>query len=85
MSGENTGTLRTENAGQYLSTQFEGYLKQHGLRHGLSVSYTLQQNSIAEHMNRTPVESARTTLNPAELLKHYWKETVAIEVGPTHT
>ncbi len=44
-------TLRTDNGGEYLSTEFKDYLLEHGIRHELTVAYTPQQNWVAERMN----------------------------------
>ena len=55
-------TFRTDNGGEYTSSQFENYLKAEGIRHELTVPKTPQQNDIAERLNRTLVEMARSML-----------------------
>ena len=45
------------------SAQFEDYLKQPGIKHEYGVAYTHQQNGVAERMNRSLVECARTMLD----------------------
>jgi len=44
-------TFRTDNGGEYTSSQFETYLKTEGIRHELTVPKTPQQNGIAERLN----------------------------------
>ena len=73
-------TLRTDNGGEYTSTQFEKYLKEEGIRHERTVPKTLQQNGAAERLNRTLVESARSMLLDANLPKRYWAEAVSTAV-----
>ena len=40
--------IRTDNGGEYTSTQFEEYLQEEGIRHKRTVPKTPQQNSVAE-------------------------------------
>ena len=44
------GTLRTDNGGEYVSKEFDAYLKLKGIRHELSVAHSPQQNGVAERM-----------------------------------
>jgi len=55
-------TLRTDNGGEYTSNNFSAYLRKEGVRHELKIPNTPQQNSVAERLNRTLVETARTML-----------------------
>jgi len=64
---EKIRTLRTDNGGEYLSAEFEAYLKSKGIRHELSVPYSPEQNGVAERMNGTLVESARSVITHAGL------------------
>ena len=73
-------TLRTDNGGEYTSTQFEEYLKAEGIRHELTVPKTPQQNGVAERLNRTLVEMARSMLLDAKLPKKFWAEAVSTAV-----
>ena len=66
------GTLRSDNGGEYFSKPFETYLKANGILHQSSVPYTPQQNGVAERMNRTLQDSARTMRIGANLSKRYW-------------
>ena len=76
-SGCNIGTLRTDNGGEYISNEFEEYLKARGIRHELTVPHSPQQNGVAERMNRTLMESATTMIAHAKLPNSFWAEAVA--------
>ena len=74
--GEHVGTLRSDNGGEYLSTEFRQYLQSTGIHHELTVPHSPQQNGVAERMNRTLMESARSMINHAGLPDKYWAEAV---------
>ena len=57
MSGKKIGTLRSDNGGEYMSGEFQTYLKKSGIRHETTVPHTPEQNGVAERMNRTLGES----------------------------
>ena len=68
--------IRSDNGGEYTSTEFEEYLANAGKQHDTSVPDTPEQNGVAERANRTLVETARCMLNDAGLPKKYWAEAV---------
>ena len=70
-------TLRSDNGGEYLSGEFKEYLEHKGVHHELTVPYSPEQNGVAERMNRTLLESARTMIAHAGLPDSYWAEAVA--------
>ena len=74
--GQNIGTLRSDNGGEYISKEFEDYLKSKGIRHELTVAYSPEQNGVAERMNRTLVEAARSIMNHAHMSQCMWAEAV---------
>jgi len=47
-SGQRIGTLRTDNCGEYLSREFEAYLRSKGIRREQTVAYSPQRNGVAE-------------------------------------
>ena len=70
-SGERIVKLRTDNGGEYMSTEFQEYLKSKGIQHELTVAYTPQQNGTAERMNRTLPDCNRRKLDDkAEKLRY---------------
>jgi hypothetical protein len=75
--GERIGKLRTDNGGEYVSKEFEEYLKSQGIIHQTTVPHSPEQNGVAERKNRTLVESARSMLSHAGLPKKFWAEAVA--------
>ena len=54
--------LSSDNALEYLSTPFSGFLSSHGILHQSSYANTIEQNGVAERKNRHLVEIARTLL-----------------------
>ena len=60
--GQSIVTLRTDNGGEYLSREFEAYL-----RSKLTIAHTPEQNGVTERMNRTLLESARAMIAHAGL------------------
>ena len=73
-------TFRTDNGGEYTSSQFENYLKAEGITHELTVHKTPQQNGVAERLNRTLVEMARSMLLNSKLPKKFWGEAISTAV-----
>ena len=76
-AGRAIGTLRTDNGGEYLSSAFQNYLKEKGIRHELTVPHCPQQNGVSERMNRTLVESARSMIAHAGLSNIFWAEAIS--------
>ena len=72
--------LRTDNGGEYTSNEFETYLRTEGIRHERTIPKMPEQNGVAERLNRTLVESARSLLLDADLSKRYWAEAVSTAV-----
>ena len=57
-SGCKIGRFRTDNGGEYISSEFEEYLKSKGISHELTIQYTPEQNGVAERLNPTLMEAA---------------------------
>ena len=75
-SGLSIGTLRTDNEGEYVSKEFEEFLKAKGMRHELTVPYSPAQIGVAKRLNRTLMESTRTLIRFARLPDSHWGEAV---------
>ena len=60
----------------YTSAKFENYLKAEGVCHERTVRKTPKQNGVAERMNRTLVETARSMLIDYK----FWVEALATAV-----
>ena len=76
-TGRKLKTLRTNNGGEYTSTEFQNYLKGSGIRHELTIPKTPEQNGAAERLNRTLVETTRSMLLDAKLPQAFWAEAVS--------
>ena len=66
--------FRTDNGLEFCSNIFEDFLKDAGIVHQKSNSYTPEQNGMSERINRTLVERARCLLFDAGLDKKFWAE-----------
>jgi Integrase core domain/GAG-pre-integrase domain len=69
--------FHSDNGGEY--TPVEKYAKQAGIAVTRSAPYTPQSNGVAERMNRTLIESVRTTLLQSGLPKSFWAEALAMK------
>lgn len=69
--------IRTDNGGEYVSTEFREYLEKCGIIHQKTVPYTPQQNAKSEREMRTIIEGARTMLHDNKLPAFLWAEAVA--------
>lgn len=78
--GHSINTLRPDNGGEYLSNEYHDLLKSKGIRHELTIPHSPQQNGVAERMNRTLLEAARSLMAHADLPKSYWGEAVSTAV-----
>ena len=72
--------LRTDNGGEFTSTEFQEYLQQEGIKHELTVPKTPEQNGVAERMNRTLVETTRSMLFGAKLPQRFWAEALSAAI-----
>lgn len=68
--------FRTDRGLEYMNGHLQSFLAQEGIHAQQTVGYAPQQNGIAERMNRTIVEAARTLLKAAQLPLSLWAEAV---------
>jgi hypothetical protein len=68
--------LRTNNGTEYVNGSFDDYLKKNGIRRQLAAPNTPQQNGVAERLNRTLLDSARSMLSRSGLPHKFWAEAV---------
>ncbi|CAH9125759.1 unnamed protein product [Cuscuta epithymum] len=68
--------LKSDNGGEYSSTEFVEYCAEQGIRMLKTVPETPQQNGVAERMNRTLNERARSMRLHAGLPKMFWADAV---------
>lgn len=68
--------LRSDNAKEYISREFNQFLEEKGIKREFSVEYTPQQNGVAERANRTIEEMARCMLLQSKCPISLWAEAV---------
>ena len=69
--------LRSDNEGEYIDGGFSEYCATHGIKMEKTISRTPQQNGVAERMNRTLNERARSMRLHARLPKTFWTDVVS--------
>ena len=89
-SGYKVKKLRTDNGGEYTSTEFESYLKKDGIEHQYTIPKTPEQNGVSQRMNRTLVETVRSMFADSRLPHRFWAEALStaaylIKRSPTRT
>ncbi|UYV74788.1 hypothetical protein LAZ67_12000984, partial [Cordylochernes scorpioides] len=57
--------------------RFEGLFKRSGIHHQLTTTYSPQSNGVAERVNRTLIDTARTLLIDSKLPMMFWAEAIA--------
>ena len=68
-TGMKIKALRSDRGGEYMSDKFSDYFKEHGRKGETTAAYSPQQNGVAERLNRTLGEAARSMLQQAGLSK----------------
>ena len=66
--------IRSDNGGEYTSTNFANYLRKEGIKQEFTMKKTPEQNGVAERMNRSLIESIRCMLSDSKLKKPFWAE-----------
>ena len=64
--------LRTNHGRDYLSDQFKDLCDEKGIVRQLTISYTPQQNGVAERRNKTLLEMVRSMMAQANLPISFW-------------
>ena len=75
-TGKKLKCLRSDNGGEYISKEFDNFCKQNGIIQEPTIPRTPQQNGVAERLNRTLLESARSMLYHAKMPLHFWAEAI---------
>ena len=66
-TGKSIKTLRSDRGGEYLSTEFTQFLKDHGILSQWTPPYTPQLNGVSERRNRTLLDMVRSMMSFADL------------------
>ena len=69
--------FRSDGGGEYISKRFLEFCAWRGIEKQITVPYTPQQNGVAERMNRTLVEMARSMIHHANCSLDLWAEAVS--------
>lgn len=72
--------LHLDQGGEYRLGNFIKYCKDHGIVQQFIVSYTPQQNGVAERKIRTIVECAQSMIKGTNLSYSFWAEAISIIV-----
>ena len=70
-TGRKVKVLRSDNGGEYTFKEFKDYLASKDIENQLSIPERSEQNRVAEHMNRTLTERARSIRLQAECQKNF--------------
>lgn len=70
-------SLMSDNGGEYSSDEFKSYCAEYGIRMIKTIPETPQQNGVAERMNRTLNERAKSMRLHAGLPKTFWADAVS--------
>lgn len=74
--GQGVKILRTDNGGEYINSSFKEYMEAEGIIHQRTVPYNPAQNGIAERLNRTIVQIARSLKEQSGLPDELWPEMI---------
>ena len=69
---EQVNFLRTDGGGEYITNDFQKWLKARGIHYEVMNANTPQENGVAEQLNRTVLEMVRTMMFDSKLPKAYW-------------
>jgi transposase InsO family protein len=78
--GRKLRVLRTNNGGEFTSTEFASYCAEEGIQRHYSAPYSPQQNGVVERRNQTVVGMARALLKQREMPAVFWGEAVLMAV-----
>jgi hypothetical protein len=67
-------SLRSDNGGEYLSTEFSNYLNSAGITHEPGPPHSPELNGVAERTNRTISNFIRCALLQARAPKSFWAD-----------
>ena len=70
--GKSIKALRSDRGGEYLSQQFDDYLKECGIVSQLTPPGTPQWNGVSERRNRTLLDMVRSMMSQSDLHDSFW-------------
>ena len=72
--------LRFDSGGEYMSNEFQFFLRSYGIISQRSCPFTPQQNGVAERKNRLLLDVVRTLLIKSCVPSHFWCEALSTVV-----
>ncbi|GMF45584.1 unnamed protein product [Phytophthora fragariaefolia] len=78
--GERLKCIRSDNGTEFVNGTVAELCRRNGIMHQRSVPYSPQQNGVAERMNRTIMEKARSMLYYKGVSTEWWAEAVSTAV-----
>ena len=63
--------LQSDNGTEYMDRSFESFLREYGIRHQTSCTYTPKQNGLVERKNRQIMEVVRASLFGMNMPRFY--------------
>ena len=79
-AGQTIKVFCSDNGREYMSFEFEGFLKNHGIIHEKTAPYTPKQNGLSEVMNCIIIERARSILYDSNISKGFWVQAVSMAI-----
>lgn len=79
-SGYKVKMMRSDSGGEYTSNEFHRYCDEHGIRHEITFSHTLQHNCMAERKNQTILDMTRRMLKTKGMPNNFWGKVVSCSV-----
>ena len=76
-TGRKVKALRSDRDGEYLSGEFQQYLKRRGIDHQLTSADSPEQTGVPERMNRELLEKARAMMGATNITNMLWAEAIA--------
>ena len=78
--GERLKCIRSDNGKEFVNKKVNDICARSGIMHQRTVPYSPQQNGVAERMNRTVMEKARSMLHYKRIPTEWWAEAVCTAV-----
>ncbi|CAI5726240.1 unnamed protein product [Peronospora farinosa] len=75
--GERIKCLRSDNGTEFVNKAMDTFCQRNGIVHQKTVPYSPQQNGVAERMNRTIMEKARSMMHYKGVSTSWWAEAVS--------
>ncbi|KAM9913599.1 hypothetical protein OXX69_001437 [Metschnikowia pulcherrima] len=70
--------IRSDNGNEFVNSQVNGFLSQHGIQGKYTQGYSSYQNGIAERMNRSLQEKVRVFLAQGHVPLEFWTEAIRL-------